>query len=175
MCSLIWFLTWANPYRSCQRTISAVIDSLDSIEWEQIHSGSHTAQPRAPSPPLPVKPPPSCAGLEMMRDGARPATWPLCPPSPPPPPAPHHIRIHLFLVNSGFKRNAASALLFCTTSIKSRHRLSLSGPAVRQGEPPTARYTRTPLKPSPAPASSPWAFLTPDSPPVRGLIAIRAD
>ncbi|CAB1457319.1 unnamed protein product [Pleuronectes platessa] len=91
------------------------------------------------------------------------------------PPAPHHIRIHLFLVNSGFKRNAASALLFSVASIKSKHMLSLSGPAVRQGEPPTARYTRTPLKPSPAPASSPWAFLTPDSPPVHGLITIRAD
>jgi len=108
-----------------------------------------------PPPPLckTFLPPLSCADVEMTRDGVRPATWPLCvlPPSPPLPSSPQLLTTSGYTCSGEFRfqTERCLALVFCRTSIKSRHMLSLSGPVVREGELLTACYTHTPFKPHP--------------------------
>lgn len=54
-----------------------------------------------------------------------------------------------------FQTERCLSLVFCRTSIKSRHMLSVSGPVVREGEPITACYTHAPFKPYPLPLPPP--------------------
>lgn len=114
---------------------------------------THNTASTVSSPPRKTSSPPlSCADLEMTRDGVRPATWrPLCPPLPPLPSSPQLLTTSGYTCSGEFRfqTERCLALVFCRTSIKSKHMLSLSGPVVREGEPPTARYTHTPLKPHP--------------------------
>lgn len=83
------------------------------------------------------------ANAAMTRDGVRPATWrPVCLPLPFSP---------LLLTTSGytcsgefrFQTERCLSLVFCRTSITSKHILSFSGPVVREGEPLTACYIHT--------------------------------
>lgn len=117
-----------------------------------------------PSLKKPFSPPLSYADLEMTGDGVRPATChPLCPPLPPLPSSPQLLTTSGYTCSGEFRfqTERCLALVFCRTSIKSRHILSLSGPVVREGEPLTACEAHTPLKTSPAPASSPCLSFSP--------------
>lgn len=88
----------------------------------------------------------------MTRYVVRAASWrPLCLPLPPLPSSPQLLTTSGYTcsVEFRFQTERCITLVFCRTSIKSKHTLSLGGPVVREGEAPTACCTRTPLKPHP--------------------------